>query len=255
MTNIKTIIVLFLIAGFIACNSNVKNETDQKKETTKEAPVVKKKVNTPKKINEIWQELTLKNTPLIDSTNFDNFKKVKEFNKEEIKLLQLSKIYPALEKENNTLRVAPSYKLNLGDFNSIVINVFKGEHELESVLIIYDSNNKLSQYYNQEDKLTSNSLVIAYDEIAEGWSRKFSKIENNVITVIDELYTDKKQIDTTKFHINRNGDINQIKIKFSSTLRPSKSIILNKIYTDTIEFEKYNFDGDYPYLKGKKEGK
>ena len=76
--------------------------------------------------------------------------------------------------------------------------------------------------------------VVSYDEIAEGMSRKFSKIENNVITVIDELYTEEKQT------------------KFNSNIRPNESILLNHIYSDTIEFDNYNDGGDYFLLLGKK---
>ncbi len=229
----------------MACDFNVNTEKRNK-------PV---KSNPQKNINALIEQISFKNLPIIDSTNFDNIVKVKEFTKEEIKLLQLNKIYPDIDKKNNKLKFQPSYKINLGDFNSVVINVFKGEHELESILIIYDSYYKLSQYYNQEDKLTSNSLTISYDEIAEGWSRKFSKIENNTVTIVDEFYGDYKHTDTTKFHINRNGDINQIKTKFTSKLRPDKTILLNHIYTDSIQFKEYNYDGDFPNLKGEKDGK
>ena len=235
MTNIKITILLFLTSGFIACNSNAKTENN--KEIS-----VETNHYTPKKINEIVQLIPLKNLPIIDTTNFDNIIKLKEFNAEEIKLLQLNKIYPEIEKKGTGFKIYPAYKLELSDqYFTLIVNIFKGEHELESVLINYEKDEKLTSF-----------KIIAYDEIAEGWSRKFSKIENNIITIIDEFYGDNIQIDTTKFHINRFGEINPIETSFSSNLRINKSILLNHFYTDTIEFTAYNDNGDYFTLEGKK---
>lgn len=231
---ISLVIITFTI---ISCNSKAKKEENK-------TIFLKTESISHNTLNEIWKTLPLKKSPIIDSTNFDNIIKLKEFNKEEIKLLKLKKVYPEIEKENSPFKIYPSYKLELSDqYYTLIINIYKGEHELETLLVNYSKDEKIINY-----------KVISYDEIAEGWSRKHSKINSNVITVIDEFYGNNKQNDTTKFHINRNGEINQIKTKFSSKLRPNKNIILNKVYTDTIEFKKYNYDGDYPYLKGKKKG-
>lgn len=48
-----------------------------------------------------------------------------------------------------------------------------------------------------------------------------------------------------------NQDIETTAIRLSSSLRPNKSISLNKTYTDTIQFDSYNDDGDYFILIGK----
>lgn len=237
MRDIKITILLFLTFGFIACNSNVKKENNKKE-------IVETKLNSQKYFSKIWQNFPLKSTPLIDTTNFDNIKEIKEFNTEEIKILKLNKVYPEIEKESSNFKVYPSYKLELSDqYYTLILNIYKGEHELESVLVNYSKDEKITSY-----------KVISYDEIAEGWSRKHSEINNNVITIIDEFYGDNKKINTTKFHINRNGEINQIKTKFNSNLKPEKLILLNQIYTDTIEFLAYNDDGDYSLLSGKKNG-
>lgn len=42
--------------------------------------------------------------------------------------------------------------------------------------------------------------------------------------------------------------------KFSNALRPNKPILLNEIYTDTLEFNDYNDDYDYWHLNGRKNG-
>ena len=249
------IMMLLISSVFMACNIKPKNKNEDAK-TLEIVEKVQEEISSHRTFQDIWQNMPLKSTPVIDSTNFDNIEEVKELNPEEIKILELSKIYPNLEKEGYGYKFLPSYKLELSDaYYTIVLNVFKGEHELESILINYESNYKLSQYYNEEGKLTSNSLVLAYDEIAEGWSKKHGKIENNIITVIDKFYGENIQVDTSKFHINRNGDINPIKAKFSSNVRPDEALVLNKIYTDTIEFSIYNDDYDYRMIEGKMNGK
>lgn len=252
MKNYHYILLITLIFCLTTCNSNVKKEQDEKEIPVKkikpilknETETVKTKDNFQKEFKNIWQSLPLQNIPVIDTTNFDNIKKGKELNTEEIVLLELNKIYPNIGKEGYDFRIQPSYKIKLStNFYTIILTVFKGDHELESVLI----------NYNLQAKLITHK-TIAYDEIAEGWSRKHSKIEHNSITIIDEFYGDQKQIDTIKFQINRNGDINKIKTRFSSKLRPNKPIFLNQIYTDTIKFLNYNDDFDYFMLKGKKNG-
>lgn len=81
------------------------------------------------------------------------------------------------------------------------------------------------------------------------------KNENKKIELIENKPNPQKnisEIDTTKFHINE--DINQIKTEFSSNLKPTKRILLNQIYTDTIKFLTYNDNSDYFLLIGEKNG-
>ena len=218
MKNKISILFILLIFGFSACDSKV----ETKKETTKNeelAEALVTKINSPNKFDELWRSLPLKRTPLTETTNFDNIKEVKEFNAEEIKLFQLSEIYPDFEKEGYNHKFLPAYKLELSDdFLTIILNVFKGDHELETVLL----------NYTLKDKLVAHK-VLAFDGIAEGSSRKHSKTEHSIITIFDEFYENHKQVDTTKFHINRHGEINQIKTKFTSNIRPDKAITLNKL--------------------------
>lgn len=193
----------------------------------------------------IWDKFPLRRASLVDSTNFDNLTKKNLLSSNEIKTLQLKKIYPDLGEENYSYAFSPSYSLKIGDFfKTIVVNAFKGEHELEAVLINYDEENKLIAH-----------KVISYDEIAEGWSRISSTIKNDCITTIDELYTDIPQIDTVLYHINRFGSINKVKTRFKSSFRPSLSVKINQVYTDTIQFLRYNDDYDYYLLEGKKNEK
>ncbi len=244
----------------MACNTQPKSKNVQtkiqKNETEERIEASQLKNESPADFSQIWKSLPLKNLPVLDTTNFDNIKEINEFNAEEIKILQLDKMYPDIGKDGHTYIFMPSYKLALSDeFYTIILNVYKGDHELESILINYDLDHTLSQYYNQKGVLTTNSLVIAYDEIAEGWSRKHAKIEQQSVTIIDEFYGDPIQIDTTKFQITRSGEIHQIKTNFSSNIRPGEAITRDKTYTDTIVFSAYNDDYDYKMIEGKKNGK
>ena len=157
------IFILFLISYhvliFVGCNSKVKNENiDPEKEEIIEN--LMDKMNSLDKFYEIWQSLPLKKLPLNEATNFDNIKKGKELNEEEIKILQLNKIYTNYK--NQSCKFFLSYKLEFSDtFYTIIINVFKGEHELETILINYSLDEKMIDY-----------KIIAYDEIAESISKK-----------------------------------------------------------------------------------
>ncbi len=152
--------------------------------------------------------------------------------------------YTNIGKEGHSYKVRSAYKLDLSDeFYTIVLNVFKGDYELETVLINYSLEAELTAY-----------KVIAYDEMAEGWARKYTDLDNSIITVIGAIYGEDTQLDTAKFYISGIGKINPIKTEFSSDLRPGKVIILNQIYTDTIEFLSYNDDYDYRVLQGIKNG-
>lgn len=244
------LLIVFLISSlvFVACNSNVKNKNinSQKVDIEKLTENLTEKIISPNKLSEIWQSLPLKQLPIIDTTSFDNINDNKVFNAEQLKSLQIEAIYPNFYEENTHFKVSPSYKINLSkEFYTIVINVFKGEHELETVLINYDSSNE-----NLID-----FKIIAYDEIAESISKKKSKIEKESITISDEFYLEETKIEVSKFHINRNGELNPIKTEFTSVIRPKKDILLNKVYVDTIQFSSYNDDYDYKLLLGKKKGK
>jgi len=254
---------IFLLTGmfiFMACNTQSKSKKVQTKvqkiETEEHNDTSQVKNESLADFSQIWESLPLKSLPVIDTTNFDNIKEINEFGAQQIKTLQLDKIYPDIDKEGYSYTFMPSYTLKLSDqFYTIVLNVYKGDHELESILINYDLEKRLSQYYNEDGVLKTNSLVIAYDEIAEGWSRKHAKIEQQSVTIIDEFYGDPIQIDTTNFQITRSGEMHPIKTNFSSNVRPGEAITLDKTYTDTIVFSAYNDDYDYKMIEGKKNGK
>lgn len=202
-----------------------------------------------RKKSEVWSKFPMKKMPLTETTNFDNIKKKAFLTAAEIKDLELIKQYPDLE--NGSYKFAPAYQLDFGNFKSIVVHVFKGEHELETILIIYDENDKFVQYHGNAG-LRSNTLVLAYDEIAEGWSKTTAEIKDKQITIVDALYTDTPKIDTLLYHVNKFGEIYKVDTDFASNIRPGKEIKRNTVYTDTISFVAYNNDLDYFFFEGMK---
>lgn len=211
------------------------------------------------KINKtgIWAKFPLKKMPFVDSTNFDNMILKNKLSINEIKKLQLQELYPDLLKEDRDFNAYPSYQLDLKNdqLQCIAVLVTKADHEIETVLVVYE-NEKLMKYYgNSHEKPLINSLVVSYDEIAEGWSRITSEIKNNSITKIDALYTEPPRIDTTLHHINRLGYINKVTINFKNNIRPNQKLKLHTVYTDTIRFMNYNDNYDYFFLEAKKNNK
>lgn len=249
----KFFIFLILTISLSCCNfSNSKKNT-----TNNTSEIVSVETNeTNKQINKtdstsVWSKFQLRNTPLIDSTSFDNIKYFNKLTSSEIKTLQLEEIYPHLNDKGYNYHFYPSYSLNLGSFKTIVINVLNGDSELETILITYE-NQKINTISDGNDKFQIMKLVIAYDEIVEGWSRKQSLIQGKCINIFDALYTDEPQFDTTLYYINDFGNISKVNTEFKSNIRPNQKLNLNTIYNDTIIFVRYNDDYDYFFLEGRK---
>ncbi len=208
-----------------------------------------------KVVDRVWSKFPLREMPLVDSTGFDNYSRKNRLTRKEIKQLQLQDLYPKLLVYGSYYEAYPSYQLNLANAKkSIVVTILKGQHEMESVLIIYNEEDKLIKFHsdNNYDKPVVNALVISYDEIAEGWSRTTSTIQNKCITTTDGLYTDTPKIDTLLHHVNLDGYINKVNTKFKNNIRYKKPIKLHTVYTDTIKFLKYNDNYDYFFIEGKK---
>ena len=204
----KTKINIILIAVLLltACNqkkeakpinSNAKPVNTETKDTLKTSEIAK---SNNASFNKIMDAIKLKKTPLVDSTNFDNFNKTAFFNKQEVNSLKLEKIYPEFYKQGYNYKATASYKIQQSqDFHTVVLTTYKGDQEMESTLIIYNLNGELIDF-----------KIISYDEIAEGISRITSKIENNTLTITSVIWLDEKQENIEIFTININGKIKPI---------------------------------------------
>jgi hypothetical protein len=144
----------------------------------------------------------MRKVPLSDSTNFDSY--IKEpyfFNEQEVKTLQLEKIYLDYYTGENEYRIAPSYKIDLSDtYNSLVITTYKNDNEMESVLINYEL-----------DGLLICHQVISYDEIEEGFISTTSTIDSqNITSTTIETWTGEKDEIKVYYQIDENGFIKQL---------------------------------------------
>jgi hypothetical protein len=151
----------------------------------------------------IISDLRTRNLPLIDSTNFDAI--IEEpyfFNSQEVDLLQLKQIYPNYDKDGYNYRTTPSYKVELSkDYYSAVFTSYKGDHEMESVLVNYGFDGLLIDY-----------MIISYDEVAEGFIRTTSKIEEQSVTKTTVTWIEDKEEDTQRFQIDNHGIISEISL-------------------------------------------
>ena len=240
--NNKNIIHVISILLFLSCNSKVEKEEDRKKNEILQENT-EGKVDAPITVQDIWKKLPLKQLPVNETTNFDNVANDKFLTEEEIVVLKLDRIFTDYSQYKDAYSIRVAYKLEFSKrFYSIVINAFKGENELEAILINYNDFENIIDY-----------KTIAYDEIAESISQTTATIEKNFVTIIDKTDLEETVINISKFHINTSGEFNKVKDVFTSTIRPNEAIVLNKTYKDTIQFSSYNDDGDYNLLFGKKD--
>jgi len=139
------------------------------------------------------KKIKIKELPVIDSTNFDNFKAKSFLSKNEIVILNLSKII-----SDNDVEIALNYQIKISEnFKTLVFSFYPSENEITTILVNYD------KVYNIID-----FRIIAYDEIAESWLKTTSKIEKNNIKIIEINSSSGQVIETiSNFVINDNGEI------------------------------------------------
>lgn len=234
----KYIVILFII--FISCKEN-KVENSNTFEVKNET-IVEEAQEKPTFISEFFK-LPLKKLPLSESTSFDSFIEVDDIKNINPEVFSLPLVYKNWYEKENNFKAISGYRVNFSkDFHSAILTVKKGDHEMETTLINYNLEGKIIDF-----------KLIAYDEIAEGISQKTATLEKNFVTIIDKTDLEETVIQISKFHINASGEFNIVKDVFTSSIRPNEAILLNKIYTDTIQFQSYNDDGDYNLLFGTKD--
>ena len=180
-----TIVVLVTLFAESCDNSKVKSNEKAAKELKSETSELKDYC--------FIESYSFKNLPLIDTTNFDNFKISDTLTKAQVKSLKLEKIIP---EENVVFGI--NYKLNLStNFITLVISCYPSLNELTTYLVNYDKDFNIIDF-----------KTIAYDEIAESWLRTTSKIENMRIEITEHNSSSGQEITkTTLFEINENGEI------------------------------------------------
>ena len=117
--------------------------------------------------------------------------------------LKLDQIYPDFNNENHLFRLIAYYQVPLSNnFHTIVITLLKGEHEMKTVLINYDTGG--SPIAHQE---------VAFDEVAEGMSRTVSRISENKLTVNKIFWGNTKEVEEIGYEIRGDGTIEKVGTK------------------------------------------
>lgn len=141
--------------------------------------------------------------PHIENTNFDSFIDEDDYEAIDFKSFKLGQIYPDFNSKGNNFRAIAMYTLPISDdFHSIVVTVLKSEHEMESVLINYDS----------EGSIICQKMV-SYDEIAESMSRTVSRISENKLTVNHIFWGNIREVEEIEYEILYDGTIKKISTK------------------------------------------
>lgn len=135
--------------------------------------------------------LPSKELPYTDSTNFDNYSSVE-------KHLVPHQLLAAAETAagKHTGKIYVSHTLDLSpDFTTMVISYYRGDAELLTVMVNCDPNGKAIDW-----------LEIAYDEVAEGWVRKYSTVSRDRVLVEKTSYiSEPPEVTTAVYRIGGNG--------------------------------------------------
>lgn len=185
------------------------NETTQKVEKVKdiveadniEASATKTKTDASQfTLKEILEEITIKSLPHFETTNFDDFIDPDDYKKIDARLFQLEHIYPNFHKKGYNYRAIRTYSLPLHeDFFSVIITIEKGDNEMESILVNYTIDGEIIDH-----------VVVSYDEIAEGWSKRVSKISQQKLTTNYITWFDDIVIQQINYQIKNDGKIEKV---------------------------------------------
>ncbi len=144
-----------------------------------------------------------KTLPVVEMTNFDSFIDEDDYEEIDANALKLDQIYPDFNNENYRFRPIAYYQVPLSNnFHTIVITLLKGEHEMKTVLINYDTEGKPIAHEE-----------VAFDEIAESMSRTVSRISENKLTVNRIFWGNIREVEEIEYEIRGDGTIKKIAAK------------------------------------------
>tara|TARA_B100001765_G_C19508998_1_gene345747 strand:+ start:5548 stop:6903 length:1356 start_codon:yes stop_codon:yes gene_type:complete len=149
---------------------------------------------------EALKALPLQQLPILATTNYDSYIDEDDINPVDPEAFRLPLIYENWYEVGYYYRVYSAYRIRLSDsFHTVVITCKKGDAEIESRLINYTLEGKPIDHE-----------VVAYDEIAEGWSQVVSKISKKNITVNRIFWSELKQVTQISYTIAEDGNIKEI---------------------------------------------
>lgn len=189
----KPLLTIACLLLLMSCNQqNEKTNKPEQEEVVAEKQEEVKKTNTT--IPEL-EELSLKEFPFVDSTNFEN-----DDNRGIKDADLLRRIHFDVE-DVNLKQVRLRYKLNYSpNYYSIVLTYPLGEHELITTLFNINKRGKILDF-----------LDIAYDEIAESAFRKESLLKKNEVILTDWNYMSEEPTKTvTRYSINEQGKFEEV---------------------------------------------
>lgn len=193
----KSYWLIFIILFFASCKqeTTIKSSGTVKQTESEKTPPIPQTFEEVEKVD--LGDCIEKKLPLIDSTSFDNHQSGKILSAHEQEVLGLEKVF-AGKKVNEIGKVSIDYSISLSqNFKTLVVSYFYGENELFTCLINYDHNFHVIDWTN-----------IAYDEIAEGFSRIQSEItQSGIVTSRINYFNEPPEIKKSVYKIDSTGKI------------------------------------------------
>ncbi|MDN3706970.1 hypothetical protein QW060_07460 [Myroides ceti] len=188
--------ILFLAIPFAllySCNRNIENKQDGIPQTLSDTLQT---TDTAFTGNILFKDIPVKQFPVIDSTNFDNFSNSSKIVSDVFEKLNMQQTF----KEAENFRA--NYLLPFSDkFTSVVITYKKGEFELFTTLVTVNNDNKIID-----------TLTIAYDEIAESSFRTTSTLNKSNIIIDDWNYMGEETVkESKKYILGSDGKFKEVK--------------------------------------------
>lgn len=179
----KIYLFAILFALFCSCNKNTENKKEAY--TPQILSDTLHTENTSDISNTLFKNIAVKQFPVIDSTNFDNFSNSSKIVSDVFEKLNMQQSF----KEATNFRA--NYLLPFSDkFTSVVITYQKGEFELFTILVTVNNDNKIID-----------TLTIAYDEIAESSFRTTSTLNKSNIIIDNWNYMGEEAVKESKKYI------------------------------------------------------
>lgn len=185
----KLLSVIFISIALFSCGGKEKDKLTNAQKC--EEPKNQKNNRKP----DLLANVPFRKTPVVDTTNFDNFNGENPLSEKVISKLQLRKIEPDYETFHSRYRLALSTAVDM------VVVTMAIEHEMKTFLITY----------RKEDYRMIDKLMIAYDEIAESMSRTEGKIGTDEVVVTDYNYWgEEPSIEIERYRIEKSGKFKAI---------------------------------------------
>lgn len=182
------LLILVLIFSTMYCKEKSTESQPSKQKTTVKNDT---KLLEEKPIFKDFPKIPVRNFPVLDSTNFDNYQV-----EDGIKNDTFFKKIRFLLQNNDAENIVLNYSLNYSKgFRSYVISYYRGEHEIVTKLLNVDQNYQILD-----------ELEIAYDEIAESAFRKSSTLKAHEIVVEEWNYMSAPPIKNIEnYQISKEG--------------------------------------------------